>query len=172
MSSFQERLKNGILTVLCSALARPSFPMRKLLYLIPVVAVAAVLVYGWYVADRSRSVLSKAIAAHGGEAKLAKSRRGRVAGTGKMPKGHFIVRYTWEEYFDLPDRYKRSSQRGWLGQASTMTELFRDGKITVRIDDDEPDVRPADRPSRQCVASLLGQLLDLRKDNIPLRSLA
>jgi hypothetical protein len=143
--------------------------MRKLLYLIPVVIVAAILGYGWYAPDPSRALLARAITAHGGEANLAKSRKGRAAGAGKMPRGHFMIRYTWEEYFDLPDRYKWVAQRGW--PPSTLTELFRDGKITVRIDDQEPDVRSADRPSRQCVASLLGELVDLRKEKVPLRAL-
>jgi hypothetical protein len=145
--------------------------MRRLLYLIPVGIVVAVLGYAWYDPDPSRTLLARAITAHGGEVNLAKSRKGRVAGTGKMPRGHFLARYTWEEYFDLPERYKRVGQRGSLGQTSVMTELFRDGKVWAKIDDEEPDVRTADRPSRQCIASLLGELVDLRKEKVALRPL-
>lgn len=145
--------------------------MRKFLYLIPVAAVAGLLVYAWYVADGSRALLDRAIAAHGGEANVAKACKGRVAGAGKrFLVGSVPTRYSWEEYFEIPDRYKRVSHSTWIGMPVSRTELLRDGKLIERVDQRPPTIRPAEGPVR-CVASILFDLVDLRKKAHPLRAL-
>src|SRR5262249_37365063 len=71
----------------------------------------------------------------------------------------------------FPLRYRRVLVRPAHAGSSTMTELFRDGKSWVRIDDDPPVVTDADRPPRQSVAGFLDKLIDIRKENVPLRPL-
>src|SRR5262245_62414486 len=145
--------------------------MRKLLYLVPVAGAVGFLLYSWYFASEgSHSLLARAITAHGGEANLDKSRIGIIKGTGKKAGDHFLIPYTWEEAFDSPGRFKRVSKRG-LVQTSTMTELFRDGKVWGWIDDQKPMVRNAEQPPYLCIAFLLGQLVKIHEENIPLRSL-
>jgi hypothetical protein len=145
--------------------------MRKVLLLVPVIAGLGVLLYSWYAPDDGRKLLDRAIAAHGGEENVAKSRVGILSGKGKKAGDHFLIPYTWEENFDLPNRYKWVSKRGFLGQASTMTMLFIDGKNWLQIDNEPPVVQATDRPSRQTVAAFLDQLVDIRKHSTPLRLL-
>lgn len=85
-------------------------------------------------ADEARDVVTRAIQVHGGETRLAKTTRGRVKA---KVDGFFgargSVRATWEEVFDLPQRYRRSidgtsagvpfheeygvnGKRGWMRQ--------------------------------------------------------
>jgi hypothetical protein len=85
-------------------------------------------------ADEAREVVTKAIQAHGGEARLARTTRGRVKA---KVDGFFgargSVKATWEEVFDLPQRYRRTldgtnagmpfheengvnGKRGWMRQ--------------------------------------------------------
>jgi hypothetical protein len=85
-------------------------------------------------ADEAHDVVTKAIQAHGGEAQLARTTRGRVKA---RVDGFFgargSVKATWEEVFDLPQRYRRTldgtnagmpfheengvnGKRGWMRQ--------------------------------------------------------
>jgi hypothetical protein len=60
-------------------------------------------------ADEARDVVARAIEAHGGESRLARTTTGHVRASvdGSLaPGGSFKV--TWDEFFDLPRRYRRT----------------------------------------------------------------
>jgi hypothetical protein len=60
-------------------------------------------------ADEARDVVARAIEAHGGEARLAPTTRGRVQAKvdGFLGPGA-AVKVTWDEVFDLPARFRRT----------------------------------------------------------------
>lgn len=58
-------------------------------------------------ADEARTLVEKAIRAHGGEARLARTTIGRLHATGDgMLSGVQPFRITWDETFDLPHGYR------------------------------------------------------------------
>jgi hypothetical protein len=59
-------------------------------------------------AEDARAVLERAIQAHGGEDRIARTKTGRLKATveGKF-RGDGVFKATWEETFDLPGRYRR-----------------------------------------------------------------
>jgi hypothetical protein len=59
-------------------------------------------------ADEARAILDRAIAAHGGEARIARTTTGHALLRGKADLPDFPpCDLTWEETFDLPGRYHR-----------------------------------------------------------------
>lgn len=93
-------------------------------------------------ADEAHDVVTRAIQAHGGEARLAKTTRGRVQAKvdGFFGQGG-SVKATWEEVFDLPERYRRTldgtnagipfhqefgvnGKRGWMRQGQGAPQEF------------------------------------------------
>lgn len=60
-------------------------------------------------ADEARKLVDKAIRAHGGEQRIARTKTGRIqAKADGMIAGTFPFRISWEELFDLPRRYRQS----------------------------------------------------------------
>src|SRR5262245_19238764 len=58
-------------------------------------------------ADEAAAVLEKAIQAHGGAARLERTKRGHIKAEWKGQRLGNAFQVTWEETFDLPKRYKR-----------------------------------------------------------------
>ena len=138
--------------------------MRKLVYCIPLVLVAGLLIYNYgFAPDDGRALLGRAIAAHGGEDSLARTRRGRINGVGSRSTTAHDINFVWEETFHLPDRAKRTIREPWLGEMQATTYLYNDGKCRI-YDGKElkrtQDVRPGDL---QGVTDVLGQLVKMRQ---------
>jgi len=135
--------------------------MRRALFLTPFVLGVSVLLYLLFFAPPSgRDILARSIAAHGGEARLARTSIGRIKGYGTRPGPHGSVwSITWEETFHQPDRLKRVFQKKLGDQTSTLTNLYRDGKSWLRIDDEEPQVAETGFGFNESIACPLGQLL-------------
>ena len=147
--------------------------MRKLFYLVPVAAGVGALIYSTYFTPESgRPFIVRAIAAHGGEANLARTRTGTFKGIGTKNDAHgFTSRITWEETYQQPDRLRRVFQKAVQGQVTTMTFLYRDGKAWMRIDDEEPTVSETGLGSNESIACPLGHLLDLYRSKTALKPL-
>src|SRR5262245_17406416 len=78
-------------------------------------------------ADEATAVLERAIQAHGGAARLERTKRGHIKAEmkGKLPGNVFQV--TWEETFDLPNRYRWKIEGTKSGSSCDM-ELGFDGR--------------------------------------------
>jgi hypothetical protein len=147
--------------------------MRKLFYLVPVAIGVGALIYSTYFTPESgRPFIVRAVAAHGGEASLARTRTGTFKGIGTKSDAHgFSSRISWEETYQQPDRLRRVFQKAAQGQVTTHTFVYRDGKAWVRIDDDEPTVSETGPGFNESIACPLGHLLDLYRNKAALKPL-
>jgi hypothetical protein len=116
----------------------------------------------------ARIVVDKAIQAHGGEARLARTKTGRLkANVVRTTVGVEVFKARWEEIFDLPDRYRRVIE-GIENGSGVRMELVVNGKIGwMRRDGgvltDFPVPEPL--PVEQHWHAMLAQLLLLRSKN-------
>src|SRR5262249_4627706 len=78
---------------------------------------------------------------------------------------------TWEESFHEPDRLKRVIRQNFMGQSSTFTYLYRDGKLWSRMDDREVMVQDMDSAVLDNLTSFLGQLVEMHQKRTPLKLL-
>src|SRR5208283_134278 len=107
--------------------------MRKVWYLLPLVALLLLLVIGWFNTSPAPGILDRAIAAHGGEQQIARSRIGHSKGKGTKAGPHGEMRrFTWEETYQLPDKRKRTIRARSLGETIELVYLFRDNQCWVR----------------------------------------
>jgi len=138
--------------------------MRKLLYCIPLVVVAGVLIYNYgFAPDDGRALLARAITAHGGEENLARTRRGRIHGTGTRTTSAHDIQFVWEETFHLPDRAKRTIREPWLGELQTTTYLYGDGKCRIYDGKELKRTQEVGPGDLQGVTDVLGQLVKMRQ---------
>src|SRR5438874_1306534 len=78
-------------------------------------------------ADEARAILDRAIEAHGGEDRIARTTVGHVVARGKFALPDFPeCDVTWEETFDLPGRYRRVIQGKGAGRAFRMEYALTD----------------------------------------------
>lgn len=147
--------------------------MRKLLYLVPVAVGVGALLYSIYFTPESgRPFVVRAVAAHGGEAKLAKTRLGIFKGTGTKNDAHgFASRINWEETYQQPDRLRRVFEKTVQGQPTTHTFVYRAGKAWTKIDDAEPTVTDTGPGYHESIACPLGHLLDIYRNKTTLKPL-
>jgi hypothetical protein len=73
-------------------------------------------------------VLDKAIQAHGGEQAILKSRMGKASG---RETGRGVVDLSWEEYFHLPNRWKRVKRGTFDGNPEYQVVIVRDGHLYI-----------------------------------------
>jgi hypothetical protein len=100
-------------------------------------SVPAKVVLGWLIlllsaragAEEPRAVLERAIRAHGGEARIARTKIGRIQAkvTGNFGPGGKLDA-TWEEIFDLPNRFRRTIE-GQYGGKSIHWEFVVNGMV-------------------------------------------
>jgi hypothetical protein len=112
-------------------------------------------------ADEARTVLERAIRAHGGADKLERTKRGRLKASvnGKSNGGDF--QWAWEETFDLPGRFHWRIEETTKGRTAFMEYAIdgtrgwrRAGKLppeTIR----EPEPEPLERHWHAVLAQLL-----------------
>jgi hypothetical protein len=140
--------------------------MRKLICIVLVTGGLLVLAFHWFMEPESgRSLLLKAIQAHGGEANLARLRVGQIKGTG-IKGGIYPLPIAWEESFELPIRLRRVVRPAGAG---TRTYLYRDNKCWVWDDNEEAQVTDAEPNVGESMTSFFEQLLDIHKEKVPLR---
>jgi hypothetical protein len=78
-------------------------------------------------AEEPRALLDRAIAAHGGSENLEKTKKGRIKAKMEGDDRGIPFKVTWEETFDLPQRYHRTIDRT-IRDASHHLEYVIDGK--------------------------------------------
>ncbi len=78
-------------------------------------------------AEDARALLDRAIAAHGGADRLDKTRKGRLKAKMDGEDRGIPFKVTWEETFDLPQRYRRTIDRT-LRDTTHHLEYVIDGK--------------------------------------------
>jgi hypothetical protein len=83
-------------------------------FLFPLLAGAAA-------AEDARAILDRAIEAHGGAARLERTKRGHLKGKTETYKENLTSKYEMEEWLDLPDRYKL-----WSVSSSSDTPYHRE----------------------------------------------
>jgi len=115
-------------------------------------------------APDARSVVEKAIAAHGGKDALAKPRMGMLKGA--TSDGEIIT----EEVFDLPTQWKRTISGTIRGKKKTAHVLMRKGQVWLW--DQGAEVQEAD--SEREFGPYIGivrSLLELQKEGVKLSAL-
>lgn len=123
-------------------------------------------------AQDARAVLDRAIRAHGGEARLERTKKGHLKAEMESRVRGRVTKATWEETFDLPDRYRRSMEGTENGKPFHQEFAvigrqgwYREGRRPPRRRLAEPS------PLEQHWHAMLLQLLRLRDQDIPLASL-
>lgn len=78
--------------------------------LVSLVSVAGMILFfaGAAAAEDARALLERAIEAHGGAARLERTKRGHLKGNIEASQGNAAFKVELEETFDLPDRYRRT----------------------------------------------------------------
>lgn len=77
-------------------------------------------------ADEARTVLEKAIQAHGGADKLERTKRGRIKALVNGKSNGESFQWKWEETFDLPGRFHWTVEET-AGGKTVIKEYLRDG---------------------------------------------
>ncbi|MBI3411110.1 MAG: TIGR03067 domain-containing protein [Planctomycetes bacterium] len=120
-----------------------------------------------------RSLVTKAISAHGGEKNITKPRMGIVKSTGKMQLRGFGEKNdsetSQEEVFDLPKRWKRVTIGSFEGEKITAFNLMIDGKFWEWEDGGEPRQSKGSSPGHRF--QVVTGLLDLLKEKTKLSPL-
>lgn len=81
--------------------------MRSLVWTVSVAGM--ILLYaGAAAAEDARALLERAIEAHGGAARLERTKKGYLKGKVEASQGNVASKYELEETFDLPARYRRT----------------------------------------------------------------
>jgi hypothetical protein len=126
---------------------------------------------GW--ADEPRAVLDRAIEAHGGEARLAKTKVGRLkAKVEEAGPGTGSRQATWEEVFDLPGRYRQTMEEVGRGEASLLEYVVVGRKGWQRQGQGAPQDFPVvEAPAEEHWNAFLLQLLRLRGKDVKLTAL-
>lgn len=83
-------------------------------------------------AEDARAVLDRAIAAHGGAARLERTKRGHLQATMEGRLGGVLCKVECEETFDLPDRYRRTIEGSGNGMPFSMEYAFIGKKGWIR----------------------------------------
>ncbi len=109
--------------------------MRLIKYLI--VLIAPLSFADRAAAEDARALLDRAIAAHGGADRLNKTRKGRLKAKMDGADRGVPFQVTWEETFDLPQRYRRTIDRT-LRDATHHLEYVIDGKKGWLREEKEP----------------------------------
>lgn len=78
-------------------------------------------------AEDARALLDRVIAAHGGAARLERTKRGHLKAKMEGRQGGVPFKVTWEETFDLPRRYRRTIDKT-VKAATDHLEYALDGK--------------------------------------------
>lgn len=124
-------------------------------------------------AEDTRAIVERAIQAHGGAARLERTKKGHLQGNTEVYQENAIAKYEIEEWFDLPRRYKLTSDR-----INSDTPVHRESGV----DGEEGWKREGKGPVREFTLhepeplfqhwhAILAQLLLLREKNVQLTSL-
>ena len=128
--------------------------------------------------EEPRDVIKNAIKAHGGEDRLAKTLTGKLVATADVAPGDGVeAKITWEESFELPQRYKRvitGKVKGKI-EGKMVDEQFRlEYAITKGVgwmrgnDGPVKDVKGKPLPLSRSWNATLATLPDLLGDDIKL----
>ncbi|HWG47205.1 MAG TPA: hypothetical protein VN688_30860 [Gemmataceae bacterium] len=125
-------------------------------------------------AEEAHAILNRAIQAHGGESRLARTKVGRLKAKAEgafAGAGAFNV--TWEETFDLPRRYKQTIEGTVNGMAMNTESAVNGRKGWMRQGKEPPRdfSLPELLPLEQHWHTFLAQLLLLRSKDTQLTSL-
>jgi hypothetical protein len=115
-----------------------------------------------------RSILTKAIAAHGGEKNIAKPRRGVLKGI--QSKNSYSDEMTLVDTFDLPKQWKKVGDVKFKGQRTITTLLAVDGKFWSWKEGAEPQARQDDGGVKPYIGNL-STLINLVGDGVKLSPL-
>lgn len=114
--------------------------------------------------DDIKTVLDKAIKAHGGEEKLTKFKAGTMRGKGKVETSVGELEMVVEVSYMMPDKMKESAEFEITGNKIKTKTLINGDKITLEVNDKEmavsDNIKAAIDSGRQHRA--LGSLLPLR----------
>jgi hypothetical protein len=136
--------------------------------LLAVVLLGGAAVYFWP-RDDARSILDRAITAHGGPAALARSSTGKVKIEGTTGIRPLVTTISREEIFQLPGRFKRIEKMNFGGEQRTRVSVLKDGQWREKIDQEAVETHPAaEGDDKDSLAQTLRILTDLRSQRIPL----
>jgi hypothetical protein len=121
-------------------------------------------------AEEPRALLDRSIQAHGGAARLERTKKGhlKAKSEGKQSDAPFKVEI--EEWFDLPNRYSRTIEGSSNGVATHFEEVYTGKECWIRKGDGPAQVRQP-LPVLQNWYAILALLLSLRDEAVQLKSL-
>src|SRR5208283_3311190 len=144
--------------------------MRKVWYLLPLLALLLLLGMNLFPRSGARAILDRAIEAHGGDVNLARVKTARLKGTSRqIADGAFGPPSSWEEILRLPHNLKRTIRQPFAGGALVFTHLYRDGKCWIYKGKEQMDVIESEPDS---ILVLLDRLVQMRKQDVPLTQMA
>lgn len=110
--------------------------------------------------DEARDVIKRAIKAHGGEEKIAKSLTGKLSADATFSFAPNVEgKITWEESFELPRRYKRVIKGTFQNMSMRMEYAITGGSGWIRkgdgpIEDFKGEALPLNRSWNATLATL------------------
>src|SRR5262245_36838718 len=93
-------------------------------------------------ADETRALVENAIKAHGGEAAVAKLRTMRIRVEGKMDlaRGESATKFTIEDVWQMPDKYRTQGEYTSSGMKATQTEVLDGDKGWAEVNGNVLDI--------------------------------
>jgi hypothetical protein len=124
-------------------------------------------------AEEARVILNRAIAAHGGETRLQRTKKGHLKAEWKGKQWNGIFEEAWEETFDLPARYRRTIDGKANGRPYHRDGAMNGIKGWLREENAAPSDIAANElvPVEQHWHAILPQLLLLSDKDVQLTSL-
>jgi outer membrane lipoprotein-sorting protein len=123
-------------------------------------------------AEEPRALLDRALSAHGGAARLERTKKGHLKAKSEGNQSNVPFKVEIEEWFDLPSRYKEISDGSSNGAPYHVEKVVTEKESWIRGGTGPMHyLSPREAAYRAALASLVSNLLLLRDKDIQLTSL-
>lgn len=129
-----------------------------------------VLLAGAASAEEPRAILDRAIQAHGGAARLERTKKGHLKAKSEGTQSDVSFKVEIEEWFDLPNRYSRTIDAGSKDAPTHFEEVYIGKECWIRKGNGPAQLHQP-LPVLQNWYAILALLLSLRDKNVQLKPL-